>query len=438
MEEVKSVMYSNGVLVVVKGNRKSSRKTNNPVISSSNYYYGPLRKVKEVNGKEVPLSEDDCNRLEAFLLSYNDFDLVINYNHCVDIFGNYIGVQDVRDSETVTNIIVPDPTELMENSQFNIKWDFITKQWKPIFIFDRETGKYINDVNYIITPENQNFTFTKPLDKFDYSRQFYDIVSKSWDFTIFPLKNSDDLKLAKTRALNILGDTHQKFKVMDYVTSLGFAVTVNGENLRALREKLNRFKGEYIINDKVNGGVETFNDSQLNIIVQELNTINNIALYAYAELTNLVKGATIDSIRDITHSMTPDRFMRTTFTVPELKAEKLRRIDFHFRLNEFKGTTMSSLGFLIDSGTKSKINIDNILKIVDKDPSKLPFSFRDANNEDRDLSKDQLLSIQTDIENFGLKVYAIKWELQKLVNNIADDEVLDTAKQKLSLIPDWK
>ena len=103
-----------------------------------------------------------------------------------------------------------------------------------------------------------------------------------------------------------------------------------------------------------------------------------------------------------------------------VKAELLAYVDkqtakFEDNLNKEMYFT-SSLGFKVNGDRRTKDNLQDLITFFDLQAKEGKISYRDYDNQDQALTKEQLQTLLTEHVTNGQMLYTIKWQLQSKIN----------------------
>lgn len=98
-----------------------------------------------------------------------------------------------------------------------------------------------------------------------------------------------------------------------------------------------------------------------------------------------------------------------------LKAAKLVELKASFTDAEQNGFVLSSLGFEADANDTANRNVEGLIKKLAAD-GKEKTLFCDHNNAMREVTLEQLKTLQLEIIDYGQQLYAKKWQLREAVN----------------------
>lgn len=103
----------------------------------------------------------------------------------------------------------------------------------------------------------------------------------------------------------------------------------------------------------------------------------------------------------------------------EAKLAEIKSISNGFRnINVNKAMWIkSSLGFEADADKDSQDNAYSLSKILETQEPGATLHYRDRNNEDHELNKDQLYTLYLEMKTNGVNLFNQKWALEEKVNN---------------------
>lgn len=110
-----------------------------------------------------------------------------------------------------------------------------------------------------------------------------------------------------------------------------------------------------------------------------------------------------------------DETLAEDITLKKLKGRKLNDVKNKFTEEQGKRIFTSSLGFKVNNRRSGgSFDKDNVQSLIDLETS--PINFRDADNQFRLLTTEQLETIKTEMIQDGLGLYQKKWNFENSIN----------------------